>query len=110
MCTPMNTTWNPQTKFRADFDKVKCLEIVLTPGKFLFIPAYWWYSIEFGKETSVASFKYKTYMNTVSILPHLVMKLLQNQNVKHNTIAKVADVETKVFEKEENAIVSANAI
>ena len=107
--SPVNP-WQVQTQYKADFDKVKCLDITMQKGQILFLPAYWWYSIEFGKETSVASFKYKTYMNTVSILPHLVMKLLQNQNVKHNTIAKVADVETKVFEKEENAIVSANAI
>ncbi len=29
--------WNPQPKYRADFDKIKCLEIVLTPGKMLYI-------------------------------------------------------------------------
>jgi hypothetical protein len=65
-------------------------------GQILYIPAYWWYSIEFGKGASLATFKYKTYMNTVAILPQLVMKLLQTQNVKRNTIATVS---TKITEQ-----------
>ena len=61
----------------------------MTKGQILFLPAYWWYSIEFGKETSVSTFKYKTYMNTIAILPKIIMKLLQNQNVRHNTVERV---------------------
>jgi hypothetical protein len=85
--------WNPQAKFRADFDKVKCLEIVLTPGKFLFIPAYWWYSFKFAENTSVSSFKYRTYMNNIAISPHIFMYALQNQNVERKT-AKQIDIKT----------------
>jgi hypothetical protein len=83
--------WNPQTKFRADFDKVKCLEIVLTPGKFLFIPAYWWYSFKFSENTSVSCFNYRTYMNNIAISPHIFMYALQNQNVERK-IAKKIDI------------------
>jgi hypothetical protein len=83
--SPINP-WQVQSKYKADFDKIKCLDIMMQKGQFLFLPAYWWYSIEFGKETRVCTFKYKTYMNTIAILPQIVMKLLQNQNVKHNTI------------------------
>ena len=39
--SPVNP-WNPQPKYNADFDKIKCLEFTLPPGKTLFIPAYWW--------------------------------------------------------------------
>ena len=88
--SPVNP-WNPQPKFRADFDKVKCLEIVLTPGKFLFIPAYWWYSFKFSENTSVSSFKYRTYMNNIAISPHIFMYALQNQNVERKT-AKQIDI------------------
>ena len=83
--------WDPQPKFRADFDKVKCLEIILTPGKFLFIPAYWWYSFKFAENTSVSSFKYRTYMNNIAISPHIFMYALQNQNVERK-IAKQIDI------------------
>ena len=88
--SPVNP-WNPQTKFRADFDKVKCLEIVLTPGKFLFIPAYWWYSFKFAENTSVSCFNYRTYMNNIAICPHIFMYALQNQNVERK-IAKKIDI------------------
>jgi hypothetical protein len=84
--SPINP-WQVQTHYKADFDKIKCLDLVLQKGQIVYIPAYWWYSIEFGKETSLSTFKYKTYMNTVAILPQLVMRLLQTQNVKRNTVA-----------------------
>ena len=100
--SPVNP-WNPQPKFRADFDKVKCLEIVLTPGKFLFIPAYWWYSFKFAENTSVSSFKYRTYMNNIAISPHIFMYALQNQNVERKT-AKQIDIKNlnQVEEQEKN--------
>ena len=88
--SPVNP-WDPQTRFRADFDKVKCLEIVLTPGKFLFIPSYWWYSFKFNENTSISSFKYRTYMNNIAISPHIFMYALQNQNVERK-IAKQIDI------------------
>jgi hypothetical protein len=67
----------------------------MTKGQILYLPPYWWYSIEFGQEASVCSFKYKTYMNTVSILPQLVMKVLQTQNVKRNHMEKMKMVAVK---------------
>lgn len=97
--------WNPQAKFRADFDKVKCLEIVLTPGKFLFIPAYWWYSFKFAENTSVSSFKYRTYMNNIAISPHIFMYALQNQNVERKT-AKQIDIKSLNQGKEETTSIS----
>ena len=86
--SPLNP-WEIQDKYANDFEKVKCLEITLEPGKCLYIPAYWWYSFEFGKNTSVTSLHYRTYMNNVSILPHVVMYALQNQNVKHKTVKQI---------------------
>jgi hypothetical protein len=88
--SPVNP-WNPQSKFRADFDKIKCLEIVLVPGKFLYIPAYWWYTFKFNEDTSVSCFKYRTYMNNIAISPKIVLYALQNQNVERK-IAKQIDI------------------
>ncbi len=88
--SPVNP-WNPQSKFKADFDKIKCLEIVLVPGKFLYIPAYWWYTFKFNEDTSVSCFKYKTYMNNVAISPKIFLYAIQNQNVEHK-IAKQINI------------------
>jgi len=93
--SPINP-WQVQAKYKADFDKIKCLDISMQKGQILFLPAYWWYSIEYGKETSVSTFKYKTYMNTIAILPKIVMKLLQNQNVKNNTVERVDNVNANI--------------
>lgn len=88
--SPINP-WQVQSQYKADFDKIKCLDIIVKKGQILFIPAYWWYSIEFGKDTSICSFKYKTYMNTVAILPQLMMKFLQTQNVKNNNVKQIVN-------------------
>ena len=93
--------WDPQAKFKADFDKIKCLEIVLTPGRFLYIPAYWWYTFKFEPDTSVSCFKYRTYMNNIAISPKIFMYALQNQNVERK-IAKQIDLKHFKKKNEEN--------
>jgi hypothetical protein len=82
--------WSPQPKYKADFDKLKCLEFTLVPGKTLFIPAYWWYSIKFSNNTSISCFNYRTYMNNVAVAPYIGMHALQIQNVKRNVVKKVS--------------------
>lgn len=86
--SPVNP-WKVQAKYQDDFDKIKTLEVDLYQGMAMFIPAYWWYSIKFtGSETSVCSFKYRTYMSTLSIAPQIVMSTLQHMNTKQDTLEK----------------------
>lgn len=91
--------WSVEAKYRADFDKIKCLELTLSPGKCLFIPAYWWYSIRFGADTSVSMLSYRTYMNNVAILPSTLMYLLQNQNIKRDVVKKI-DITKSQFKEQ----------
>jgi len=86
--SPVNV-WDVQNKYKADFNKVKVLDIVLKKGTMIYIPAYWWYSMKFEELSSIAVFKYRTYMNTVAILPEILMSILQKQNVKRETVQKV---------------------
>jgi hypothetical protein len=84
--SPINP-WDVQKQYQSDYDKVKSLEVKLTKGNIIYIPAYWWYSINFlSSETSICNLKYKTYMNTIAILPQLIMKFLQQQNIKRNIV------------------------
>ena len=86
--SPVNP-WKVQPKYQDDFDKIKTLEVELYQGFAMFIPAYWWYSIKFvGTETSVCSFKYRTYMSTLSIAPQIAMSTLQHMNTKRDTLEK----------------------
>jgi len=92
--SPVNP-WNPHPQYSADFDKIKCLEFTLNVGKTLYIPAYWWYSIKFNKNSSISCFKYRTYMNNFAILPQVAMYGLQIQNVKRNVARKASLDELK---------------
>jgi hypothetical protein len=96
--TPVNP-WKVQPEYQDDFDKIKTLEVELFQGMVMFIPAYWWYSIQFVvSETSVCSFKYRTHMNTVSIAPQLVLNVLQNMNTKRDTLEKRAFIKNQFQE------------
>ena len=66
------------------------MDVVLHENAILFIPAYWWYSIQFNRDSEVVSMKYRTYMNNLAIAPHLFMGILQNQNVKINAVKNLA--------------------
>ena len=112
--SPVNP-WSPQPKYSADFDKMKCLEFTLTPGKTLFIPAYWWYTIKFQKNTSISCFHYRTYMNNIAVIPYIGMHALQIQNVKRNSVKKasISELNNELIEKKEeeqtqNVVIESN--
>jgi hypothetical protein len=93
--SPVNP-WNVQDEYRADFNKLRTIDVTLITGQMIHIPAYWWYSIKFVKSnTTICVFKYKTYMNTLAISNHLVMRLLQGQNTKRVVASKMNVVENK---------------
>jgi len=86
--SPINP-WDIQERYKNEFDKMQFLEIELTRGKLLFIPAYWWYSIKLSENAVLASFKYRTFMNNVALSPDFFMSFLQKQNVKHMIVKKM---------------------
>jgi hypothetical protein len=86
--SPVNA-WDPQEKYKNDFNKIKCLEINLVPGKCFFIPAYWYYSFKFEDNASVSCFHYRTYMNNIAIVPDIIMHILQTKNVKRKFAKKL---------------------
>tara|TARA_Y100000590_G_scaffold437324_1_gene558845 strand:+ start:377 stop:1270 length:894 start_codon:yes stop_codon:yes gene_type:complete len=87
--SPINP-WDVQKKYLAEFRKVNVLEITLKKGDMLFIPAYWWYSLRYDKLSSISVFHYRTYMNTIAILPEIFLSLLQQQNTKCETTSKMS--------------------
>lgn len=106
--TPINP-WNPQPKYSADFDKIKCLEFTLTPGKTLFLPAYWWYSIKFDENTSISVFRYRTYMNNLAIIPYIGLHALQIQNVKRD-VAKKIDINNLNIQNNSNETINKDKV
>ena len=86
--TPINP-WNIQQEYKPDFDKVKCLELTVEQGQILYIPAYWWYSVEYSEDTLVCVFKYNTYMNNLAMAPDIFKYILQKQNVERKMVPTV---------------------
>ena len=97
--SPVNV-WNIQEEYKPEFDKIKVLDITLNKGEIISIPAYWWYSINYEKLSSICVFKYRTFMNVLAISPELVLTMLQGQNIKRDIVKKV-DI-TKKNNKEDN--------
>ena len=91
--------WNIQAEYKKEFGKIKALEIQVKKNEIAFIPAYWWYSICFNEMSTLCSFQYRTYMNTVAILPHIIIATLQSQNIKHQ-IAETVQFDEKEKTKE----------
>lgn len=98
--SPLNI-WNIQHQYKADFNKVKVLDVTLNKGDIIYIPAYWFYSISFEKISSICAFKYRTFMNSLAIAPELVLSLLQGQNIKRDVAIKVEKKEDKKEDKKE---------
>ena len=85
--------WNVEEKYRADYDKIKSLDVNIKKGTILYIPPYWWYSIKYNN-ASVCTFKYRTFMNSLAIMPQSVLGLLQSQNIKRDVVSKLDLKET----------------
>lgn len=100
--------WEPQAHYKTDFGKVKCLEVVLTPGSVLYIPAYWFYSIEFHSGASLCKFSYQTYMGSLSVIHYHTLSFLQRNNTRDKLAKSVQNNETPVL-NEETPILSESA-
>jgi hypothetical protein len=79
--SPFNL-WNIQKEYTYNYNKLKIINVTLQKGDFIFIPNYWWYTIQFNEKSTLLLYKYMTFMNFVSIFPHYVLHKLQQQNTK----------------------------
>ena len=97
--------WNVDKKYEKDFNKIKFLEVTIKQGELIFIPAYWWYSMEFETKSTILNLKYKTYMNIVAITPPLMVHYLQTLNTKFNT-ERIITTTNDVIEPDINKIIT----
>lgn len=81
--SPINV-WDVQEEYKNKYSRVKYMDITLTEGDIIYIPAYWWYSIKCIKTSSICKMQYYTYMNYVSILPVKIMEQLYKYKYSKN--------------------------
>ena len=79
-------------QYRPDFDKVKCLEVTVSKGQAIYIPATG--GTVFNMQPIALSVP-SSIGHTIAILPRLCMSFLQKQNGKHK-VAQEIDVSAVV--------------
>uniref|UniRef100_A0A6C0HY04 Cupin-like domain-containing protein n=1 Tax=viral metagenome TaxID=1070528 RepID=A0A6C0HY04_9ZZZZ len=99
--------WSPDSnkseKIRADYDRIKFTEFDVHKGYVLYIPPYWWYSLQFAEnmDTVVLSATYDSAISMIANCTDLFKHFLQIQNNKEIiTRTLVAEPKPVVEEKE----------
>ena len=62
---------------------IEHINVPIKKNQIIYIPPYWWYSIKFTQPSAIISFKYRTVMNYLAISNHLLISLVQKQNITH---------------------------
>ena len=73
---------NPQSEYTEDSSKIRFVECIVPMGSVLYLPPYWWYSIEFSKDTMVSIATYNSTMNIIANVPSIGRYYLQFHNTK----------------------------
>ena len=85
------STFNTWETPSPEMEKVKFLEYVVEKGSVLYIPPYWWYSIQFADNTSIYAITYNSLMNVVAYVPQWFLYFIQQQNI-YKKVAKTAEL------------------
>ncbi len=93
--SPVHPT-GPSTEYQHDFDRINFLEFEVSQGCAVYIPPYWWYSIEYvSLLTTVCSVSYMSMMNMVANIPDIALYWLQQQNITHK-VGKTMNTLTEI--------------
>jgi hypothetical protein len=98
--SPVNV-WKPQKKYDSDIEKLRFLEFDVLTNHVLYVPPYWYYSIQLTENTCVASITYNTLMNIVAHAPKWGRYFIQQQNIQKK-IAKTLDINAEMRDNEES--------
>jgi hypothetical protein len=80
--SPINV-WKPQRTFFNEMDKLKFLEFDIPEGNVVYIPPYWWYSIQYlSDSTLLTGFTYNTIINYAANIKDIGLYFLQQNNIK----------------------------
>lgn len=89
--SPINI-WKPQRKFFHEMDKLKFLEFDIAEGQMLYIPPYWWYSIQYLDDSNlVCGITYDNIISTMANSKDIGLYLLQQSNTQ-TKIAKTIEI------------------
>ena len=88
--SPVNI-WNPPQKYEKEIEKMRFLEFDVHANHILYVPPYWYYSIQFTENSAVVAATYCTIMNAVANSPEWGRYYVQQTNIQKK-IAKTMDM------------------
>jgi len=98
--------WSPVDLFEPH-EKIQCIDFFVKPGYILFIPPYWFYSIEFQeKDNEVCTVKYTTGANFLANINHIGLFHMQQQNIQEKWWKPMLNAEFNLEETESTVDIS----
>jgi hypothetical protein len=105
--SPINI-WKPQRKYFHEMDKMKFLEFDIAEGQMLYIPPYWWYSIQYLDSSNVlCGITYDNVISTLANAKDTGLYLLQQSNTK-TKITKTIDIPATATESIDEGATESN--
>lgn len=89
-----------QSQYISDREKVRCLAFDILPGHVLFIPPYWWYSIQYVDTTdltTVATWTYSTLINAIAHADEWSRCYLELQQQKAGPLSSAAPISVQAI-------------
>ena len=73
-------------------NKVPILTCIIPIGQIIYIPPYWWHSIQFSKDTILLSMTYNSAINIASNLPAICRYYLQFHNTSKKVLPPIPNI------------------
>ena len=97
--------WSKTNLFEKN-DRIRCLDFIVKPGYILYIPPYWFYSLEYQNKTSeVCMVKYTTGANLLANVKHIGKYWLQQQNIQEKWWKPLVSEEIDAQQENETPVV-----
>jgi len=85
--SPIRPSWKSQGRESENLQKIKFLEFDVLSGFVLYLPPYWWYSIQYGAaDTVIMSYTYNSVMNIVANIPYILRHYVQISHTKRRVL------------------------
>ena len=74
--------------WEGEHENIKYIDFYLNQGSYLYIPAFWFYSIKYKEYCEIFALKYQTPANLLISVPKYFLAYLQNDNTTLNVFKK----------------------
>ena len=75
-------------------ENIKYITVNLKKNQIVYIPPYWWYTFSFDNPSCIEVIHFKTYMNQLAIMNHIVLNFIQKQNITYKLLNKIEKINT----------------